>query len=332
MDVVQVSGLGNDSEVIRIPYANGTSIPHLINVIGRRFTFTDANVTNREFQRRMLLALEDPTALYSRMDLTVEQLETGEQWQIRDAIVVADDTSFSTENDSLVFTNITFDARIIERGTSPSLKPITAHLGDVTIFLPGKIGLTLETEFRGGSTPGTEGARGAFVRCSGWKGEIEFYLTTDNGINPEHELLKIAALARKGDNQSPPIVKFVFGAESFKCRVIKFSPERIHRDKTGRALIARGVVEIEEVYVEGTGRTSREQKGLQIFTVSGEGYTYERIAYELFGDEQLAMALMAFNPEPSRNTPIITAGTEVIVPPWDFVSQYQTRRAAPWLR
>ncbi len=332
MDVTNVSGLGNDAEVIRIPAANGSSMPHTIGIAARRITMSEANVTNREFQRRMLLALEDPTSSDARMDLTVEQLDTGEQWQIRDALVVADDTSFSTEGDSLVFTLISFEARIVERGALTSaFTPLTAQLGEVTIYLPGKIGLGLENEYRGGDTPGTEGARGAFVRGSGWQGEIEFYLTTDNGVNPEDELAKISKLARKGDNPSPQIITFTFGAESFKCRILRFKPERIHRDKTGRALIARGIIEIEEVYVD-TARTSQEQKGLQIFTVRGEGYTYERIAYELWQDEQLALALMAFNPDPARQTPLVAVGTEVIVPPWDFVAQYQTRRAAPWLR
>jgi len=128
------------------------------------------------------------------------------------------------------------------------------------------------------------------------------------------------------------VVTFRFGDRTFPCRVVRLKPQPIRRDRSGKALIVRGEIEIEEVHIPGTSRTSRAEKGLQTYQVAGMSETWEYIAHTVFNDESLADALADYNPRPADFSPILPQGTVVMIPPWAFARSYQTTEGRrPWL-
>lgn len=317
---------GNSGEVYRIPYPAGRSVPAVIGIYADQVAITDISMGD-VFHNWLIEAANDPTM--SR-DITVRDTRNGNEWTLINAIPVGDAIRFARNESGYVANRITLAAERVSRPGEPQIdeQPITAVVGDVVIDIPGKERGRIENILSGSKTPGIVGDNSQWIMSSGIRLAFEFHVSKQSAgdgpvVTPDSIIERLEAYCRKSTGgASAEIVTFSYKRHSFPAVVASLEWEEIHSDKSGNTVIARGSIEIQERHVPGTERTTREQRGLGIYEVTGSYETFHSIAFSLWGDEALWIALSDYNPMPDLYGPCLPAGAVLSVPPWDFVQSY----------
>lgn len=221
-----------------------------------------------------------------------------------------------------------------------------AQVGDVKFqFNPSQMSFARENKYVEHGIAGMDGQPMDFAHGSGWKSVLEILLDNytyqgrkgvDRSAGPPASYVEMQRGVLEGyskkdpETGAPPVVMFQYGSRIFPCVITTYEEISILRNEYAditRAIIKIGIQEwVEEEY----SRTTREEKGEQIYEVRGSNppvgaETFRNIAWRIFGDPDLWKAISDFNPEIMLQCkgPAIPAGTVLRIPPWEFVKIYQ---------
>lgn len=341
--VRSIEGLGNDTNVYDVPFPAGRVEPYVIGSRSGQVRLVDMLVKNKDWFswiKTSLRGLSDAEGV--KRDLEVEDLDTGMSWRILSAVPVSVTVSgYDKAQDDIAVLAVVLQGTIIECGeeTETEEAPIEALLKDsagttITLRIPGPMEYGYEADYSESKTPGIEGDNSEWIGSRGATITLPFHIVGTSKRTAKQDMDALIAIVKKDpDSVSPKIISFTYGDISLAAAiVISVSFEEIHRDGVGNILIAKGMLSIRERWQD-TEHTKPELKGLGIYETVGGAETYHSIAYALWQDETLWLALRAWNPRPEEDGPCLPGGTVLAIPPYEFVSRYKNNDGGiAWLR
>lgn len=309
----------------------GTTRNYPVGITADQVMITSLDIKSATFWNWLHGALHD----YSlRRDIVITDLDTGAEHTLIGCLPSIVSVPYNRESDEFVVQRVTLTAdgiRHSEESGENEQKVNPATLGSITLPETIKVKFQTEGEWSGEQSPHIDADYSQYAGSKGRKISLEITLT-DDVCDVQDVINKLVVLVQKSDStNAPQIVRFTFAELAIDVVVKSISYEDMHRAYDGKLHMARVELQLQERYVGDTSRTTAEQKGSQIYVVTGNGATYQSIAYELWEDESMAQAIRDYNPTPSAQGPIIPSGTVLIIPPWEYAEQYQRSGAYSWV-